>query len=409
MPGITGRGTTFNLPNYHGPLLALSPEDTPFLSSIGGLSGGGETFSTEFEWQGYDVRSASATRQRLEGADAPTAEARTRQNFSNVVEIHQEALDLSYTRLATTQQYAGANVSGGVNTPNPVVDENARQIDLHLRAKALDVNLGFIVGRYQKPSDNLTPRRTRGIMEATSASNIRYASADPVTDATGTASTDNIGKTAHGLENGDVVVLTSLTGGEGLLTQQAYYVVEKADNTFKVSLTKGGAAVDITTNYSALTYRKLILPTKTDFDELLQTVWQNGGIRRGETATLLVGAGAKRLITKIYITDAGYEEGTRNVGGVDCMTIITDFGTLNVMLDRAMPDFAYQVVSLEECEPIFLNIPDVENGGSKGYFFVEPLARSGASVKNQIYGELGLRYGSPSSHGRLWGLGLQMD
>ena len=33
MPGITGMGTTFNLPNYHGQLFGLTPEDTPLLSA----------------------------------------------------------------------------------------------------------------------------------------------------------------------------------------------------------------------------------------------------------------------------------------------------------------------------------------------------------------------------------------
>ena len=40
MAGITGQGNTFNLPNYVGELFALSRETTPFLSAIGGLTGG---------------------------------------------------------------------------------------------------------------------------------------------------------------------------------------------------------------------------------------------------------------------------------------------------------------------------------------------------------------------------------
>ena len=38
MAGITGLGTTFNLPNYHGELFAVSPTDTPLLSEIGRAS-----------------------------------------------------------------------------------------------------------------------------------------------------------------------------------------------------------------------------------------------------------------------------------------------------------------------------------------------------------------------------------
>ena len=74
MAGITGLGTTFNLPNYVGELFNVSPEDTPFLSAIGGLTGGVAVNSTVFTWSSYDLRDAADDRQRLEGADAPTAE-----------------------------------------------------------------------------------------------------------------------------------------------------------------------------------------------------------------------------------------------------------------------------------------------------------------------------------------------
>ena len=37
---ITGTGNTFNLPNFAGDLFTASPTQTPFLSMIGGLSGG---------------------------------------------------------------------------------------------------------------------------------------------------------------------------------------------------------------------------------------------------------------------------------------------------------------------------------------------------------------------------------
>lgn len=105
MPGITGMGTTYNLPNYVGELFAASREDTPLLSAIGGLTGGRSTGgSTRFEWQGYDLRDAADDRQRTEGADAPDGEERVRYNASNVVEIHQEAVELSYTKQGTRNQ-----------------------------------------------------------------------------------------------------------------------------------------------------------------------------------------------------------------------------------------------------------------------------------------------------------------
>ena len=91
MAGITGLGTTFNLPNYHGELIQLSPTDTPLLSLAGGIGGGKQTTSPAFEWQTEDLRDPES-RPRLEGADAPTAESRVRANVENVVQIFHEEI-----------------------------------------------------------------------------------------------------------------------------------------------------------------------------------------------------------------------------------------------------------------------------------------------------------------------------
>ena len=94
MSAVTGIGTTFNLPNYHGELFALTPYDTPLLSAAGGISGGGAISGTTAEWQTYDLRDA-AIRTRLEGADAPTTEERVRANVTNRTQIFHEAVATS--------------------------------------------------------------------------------------------------------------------------------------------------------------------------------------------------------------------------------------------------------------------------------------------------------------------------
>lgn len=67
---------------------------------------------------------------------------------------------------------------------------------------------------------------------------------------TADASTNVLTSAGHGLENGDIVNFsTDGTLPEGLLdyeTDTLYYVIEKTTDTFKVSLTSGGSAVDIT-------------------------------------------------------------------------------------------------------------------------------------------------------------------
>ena len=112
MPGITGAATTYNLPNYVGELFGASPTDTPLLSTIGGLTGGQSVASTVFAWQGYDLRDADDTRQRLEGAAAPNGEERTRYQASNVLEIHQEAVEVTYTRQGATSQVTTDGAAG---------------------------------------------------------------------------------------------------------------------------------------------------------------------------------------------------------------------------------------------------------------------------------------------------------
>ncbi|TDQ01252.1 SU10 major capsid protein [Labedaea rhizosphaerae] len=322
MPGITGMLNTFNSPNYVGELFAITPTDTPLLSSIGGLTGGQSVDTTIFTWQTYDLRDPDANRQRLEGADAPPPEARVRQNAFNVVEIHQEALAITYTREAATGQFAvtGSNVptSASIGGTNPAGDELVWQSQRQLEQIARDIEVSFISGTFAQPEDNTQPRKTRGLLQA------------------------------------------------------------------------------ITTN--VVTNSTPVELTETLIVDLLQKTWENGGIRISETATIICNAWQKRMLTKAFITDKGYKESTRNVGGVSLDTIETDFGRLNIMLNRYMPTGTVIVASLDELAPVFLRIP------GKGFLFTEPLAKTGASDKYQIYGEVGLKYGNERAHGKISGL-----
>lgn len=326
MPGITGQGTTYNLPNYVGDLFAASREDTPLLSAIGGLTGGESVGSTFFEWQGYDLRDAETDRQRVEGANAPDGEHRTRYNASNVLEIHQEAVEISYTKQGASRQRATSG-EPDVTIGNTVIpaDELQWQLDQQFKQIARDIEKTFIAGTYNKPTSNSTARRTRGLLEA---------------------ATTNVGAAQY-------------PAGDEPLYVRAGGILENA------------------------------------VGDLFQEVWNNGGIREGETRTIVVGGDLKRALTRAFVKDAGYREETRNIGGVNLETIMTDFGRANIMLNPYMPAGKLAVVSLEDLRPAFLEIP------GKGHFFAEPLAKVGAADKVQIYGEIGLNYGNEKKHGVL--------
>lgn len=163
MGTVSGLGTTYNLPNYTGELFSVAPSDTPFLSAIGGLGNGKRTTSVEFEWQTEDLESTSANNSKPEGAPAPTASEVSRTNVSNVVEIHQESVEVSYTKQAATGLHNGINSADGTN---PVTDELSHQVGLKLKKMAIDIEKSCLVGTYAKPANNATARQTRGVLTA---------------------------------------------------------------------------------------------------------------------------------------------------------------------------------------------------------------------------------------------------
>lgn len=76
---------------------------------------------------------------------------------------------------------------------------------------------------------------------------------------TGAEATDVLSATAHGFLENDRVNFPTLTGGAGLTASTGYYYVIASGLTadaFKVSATRGGAAVNFTTDISAGTVRK---------------------------------------------------------------------------------------------------------------------------------------------------------
>jgi hypothetical protein len=78
-----------------------------------------------------------------------------------------------------------------------------------------------------------------------------------------TLTNDQILSPGHGLADGDRVVLYNVFGGTlatGLTEGTLYYVVSSTTNTFKVSLTAGGAAVDITALGNGAVYFQKTVP-----------------------------------------------------------------------------------------------------------------------------------------------------
>jgi hypothetical protein len=397
---ITGMGTTFNLPNYVGPLFAITPADTPFLSAIGGLTGGGMTDATEFEWQSYDLGDPGQ-KTALEGAAAPTAEAIARGNVRNVLEIHQKKVSVSYTKqgasgLLTTPSSAPYH---GVPGENPVGNEMDWQVQQQLKRMALDLNWVCINGVYQLPTDNTTPRKTRGILQAVTTNRVALG-----TSVTGlTSSTDTIAETGTALANGDAIIFTATGAATSIIAGRIYYVVSKATDSFKVATSSGGTALTLgTATGIAYTVPSTSALTAGNVNGLAQMAYDNGGLSEQDTAVLVVNSRQKVNLTTAYAGQYRQADplSGRNVGGVSVDTVVTDFGTFGVMLDRHMPQDTILLCSMEQLRPVFLNVP------GKGTLFSEALAKVGASTDEQLYCEFGLEYGNERAHAVLTGAKL---
>jgi len=316
---VSGQGTTFNLPNFVGELFSLIPAQTPVLSMSGGLTGGKSVTSKEFTWQVEDNAEATANNSQVEGGDV-AAEEIIRQEIKNVVEIHQEKVEISYTKqAAVTQLGAGGAGTGAqysiVPAPilgdQPVRGEIPHQLALKINKVSRDVEMSFLNGVYAYPVDNATARATRGVLTAIDTHSVVFAT-------------------------------------------------------------------DIRTTLNALLAG--MYEDETKVAPLINPV-------------LVMNGTTKTKLSLEYTNNLGLADRSRTIGGVNVETIVTDFGTFGVVLDRYMPVDEIALLDMSVIAPCFLPIP------GKGHFFTEPLAKTGAYDRVQLYGEIGVEYGPEQYHG----------
>ena len=171
MGAITGQGESYNLPNYVGELFNVSPTDTPLLSAIGGMTGGKSVTSKQFTWQTTDLAGAAQTAV-VEGAD-PVMKGRTRSEVTNVAQIMQYGVEVSYTKQAAVGNLSGESIIGN----QPVQDELAFQLDMTMKTAARDIEHSFIQGTYVADTNITTARKTRGMLEAVTTNEVAGAAA----------------------------------------------------------------------------------------------------------------------------------------------------------------------------------------------------------------------------------------
>jgi hypothetical protein len=163
-------GTLWGILNYTGELFTSDMVNTPFLSMIGGLTGGVMTDNFEFPTASeYNHDSlVQETITETESITGVTAINVTRDQSKNVVQIFQEKIITSYVKQSNQGRLTGINTAGAQNN---VVSERDFQIARMIERVARKVEWHFLQGTYAISEDSNTPNQTRGMIAACALKN----------------------------------------------------------------------------------------------------------------------------------------------------------------------------------------------------------------------------------------------
>ncbi len=169
--------TSFETPNYSGLLFNKGNTRTPFSSMIGGKTkytdhvefAVGQEYTTDGGTQPAISEAASLT--------APEASVKKRKQTTNVTQIFQESVGISYAKMSNMGTLSGLNVTGQKANP---ADELAFQVDAKMKKIARDIEYTYLNGVYTKADSDAKANKTRGILPAIT-SNIVDAAGKPLT------------------------------------------------------------------------------------------------------------------------------------------------------------------------------------------------------------------------------------
>jgi len=165
-----------NTPNFSGMLFNKGNTKTPFSTMIGVRRK--YTTSTEFV-TGQEYTTAQGSQPEISEAqslNAPDASIVTREQKTNVTQIFQEAVGVSYAKQSNMGTLSGVNIAG--QQPNPV-SEDAFQVAAKMAKIAQDIEYTFIRGQYHKSTGDTDANKSRGLLTAIT-SNVIDANGKPL-------------------------------------------------------------------------------------------------------------------------------------------------------------------------------------------------------------------------------------
>ena len=92
----------------------------------------------------------------------------------------------------------------------------------------------------------------------------------------------------------------------------------------------------------------------------------------------------------------------REVNGIKIDQVVTPFGSIGILANARVAKGTALIINPAICAPVDMPVP------GKGNFFLEELAKVGAGVKYQVFGQTGLEHGPEWYAGKITGLSTAM-
>lgn len=89
---------------------------------------------------------------------------------------------------------------------------------------------------------------------------------------------------------------------------------------------------------------------------------------------------------------------SREINGIALSSVVTPIGVVYLYLGEFLPAGTALLLNLGVIAPVYQPVP------GKGNFFLEPLAKTGAGEKYQLFGQIGLDHGPEWYHGKFTGI-----
>lgn len=311
--------TSFGVLNYSGMLFNKGNTRTPLSSIIG--SKAKTTNHVEFvTGQEYTAGGDGSQPAISETASltAPDATVTTREQKTNVTQIFQESVGVSYAKQSNMGTLSGLNVTGQQENP---INELDFQVAAKIQKVNRDIEYTFINGVYQKATKDSEANKTRGLVTA------------------------------------------------------------------------------ITSNVTAMKSKPLGL---WDIADMVKKVYEanapTDGLCLWCDAVTMFQVNADAVQNGLTVVPAA-----RNINGIALSKVVTPLGEVYLYLGECLPGGTALLLDLAVLAPVYQPVP------GKGNFFLEPLAKTGAGEKYQLFGQIGLDHGPEWFHGKFTGISTDFE